>query len=75
MGIDVPVIHAIGRAGNAQVGKSAPVFDAAQEQGGSVGQQRRAGIENAMDRIRPISGGQYGIIFMTFKKFKMLIIH
>jgi hypothetical protein len=53
----------------------APILHAAQEQSGSIRKQRGAGVKHAMDRIRPIGGGQDGIEFMTAKEFWLWMIH
>jgi hypothetical protein len=47
---------------------SAPVFDAAEEQRGSVGQQGGAGIENGVDPIWPVGLAEKGIMGVTREK-------
>jgi hypothetical protein len=53
----------------------APIFDAAQEECCSIFQQRRAGIEDAIDGIRPIGRAQDRVPFITAEKFRMLLVH
>jgi hypothetical protein len=57
------------------VGLSSPVLYATQKQGCAVGQQHRAGIKHAVDRIWPVGGCQDRIKFMALKKLDVGIAH
>jgi hypothetical protein len=75
LGIDLPVINAIGRASNTEVGMPTAIFDTAQKQSSPIRQQCRARIEDAVDWVRPLSGSQNGIAWMTLQRLKVLIVH
>lgn len=46
---------------------TAAVFHTAQQQCRAVGEQRGAGVENAIDLIGPVRGGQDGVEFVALK--------
>ena len=52
--IDHPPIDAVGGAGGAEMRVSASILHPAQEQRRAVGEQRRAWVEDAVRRIRPL---------------------
>jgi hypothetical protein len=54
---------------------AAPILHPAQQQGGSIRQQRGAWVEHAIGRIVPIGHGQDGIELMTAKDLGVLIAH
>ena len=66
--VDHPAVHAVGRARGAQVRKAAPVLDAAQQQGRPVGEQRRAGVEHPVHRVRPVGRGQDRVVRVPLKE-------
>ena len=70
--IDLPSIDAILRARGAQMRQAAPVFNAAQEQSGSIRQQGCAGIEHAVDGVGPILARQDGIARVAQKQGRVV---
>jgi hypothetical protein len=54
---------------------SAPVFDAAEEQRGSVRQQGGAGIEDGVDPVGPVGLGEKGIMGVTRKELGVSFNH
>ena len=71
--INLPSIHAVYRARGAKMRQSAPVFDATQQQRGSILQQGRARIEHAVDGIRPMLTGQDRVAGMPQKQWRVVI--
>ena len=54
--VDLPVADPIRGAGGAEMGESAPIFDATQKKRGAVGEQHRTRVENAIYEVRPFRG-------------------
>jgi hypothetical protein len=55
------------------MGQSTPVFDSAQQQGGSILQSCGACIEDAVDGIRPILAGQDRVGWMPQEQWRIVI--
>ena len=60
------------RARSAKMRQAAPVFDAAQQQSGSILQQGCARVEHAVDGVRPILARQDGVGRMTQKQWRVV---
>jgi hypothetical protein len=52
--------------------QAAPVFDAAQEQSSTIRQQGCAGVEYAVDGVRPIFARQDGVAGVTQKQRRVV---
>ena len=55
--VDLPAIDAVARARGAKMRQAAPVFHSAEQQSRSVCEQRRARVEDTVNRVRPILAG------------------
>ena len=71
--IVAPAADAIGRTSRAEMGMSAAIFDAAEEQSRAVARYGSAGIENRVDRIKPIGDGKNRGLFVTKKQLGIAI--
>jgi hypothetical protein len=63
--VDLPSVDTIAGTSGAEVGQTAAVFDATQEQSGAIGQECGTGVEDAVDGIRPVLSGEDGVAGMT----------
>jgi hypothetical protein len=68
LGVNAPTIDSICGTGSTEMRQASPVFDAAKQQGIAVGELHCAGVEDAIDRIRPIFPAKNGIGRMTGKQ-------
>ena len=65
LGINAPAIDSIRRARSTKMRQTAPIFDAAEQQGITIGKLDCTCVEYAVNRIRPIFSAKDGIAGMT----------
>src|ERR1035437_8189860 len=72
--INLPSVYAIGRTGCTKMRETSSVFDTAKQQGRSILEQRCACIENAVDRVWPVSARQDRVRGMAMKQRFVMIL-
>ena len=71
--INLPSIDTVPRPRGAEMRQATPVFNPAQEQSSAIRQQGCAGIEHAVDGVRPILARQDRVARVTQKQWRIMI--